>query len=234
LEARRGHPALAGLCAIGLVALAGCGGGERQDADEPSGEYKVDVTKASFPAEQKLAKQSDIVITVKNTGNETVPNVAVTLRGLDYRTKAPGVADPERPQFVINGVPKNIGSFAESKEASPEGGETAYVDTWALGALPQGQEKTFRWTVTAVHAGPYKLTYEVAGGLNGKAKAVNASGQTPRGLFSGTVSDAAPQTKVADDGVTVIETDKGAAVVGQDGAVVKKKGGGAAVVKPTP
>jgi hypothetical protein len=209
LEVRRGHPALAGLCAIATIALVGCGGGDRQDKNEPSGQFNVDVTEASFPPDQKLAKQSDIVIAVKNTGNETVPNITVTLNGLDYRLKDKSVADPARPQFVINGVPKNIGSFAESKDAAPEGGETAYVNTWALGPLAPGKERTFRWTVTAVKGGPYKLTYEVAGGLNGKAKAVNASGQTPRGLFSGTVDDTPPQTKVSDDGVTVIETNKG-------------------------
>jgi hypothetical protein len=188
-----------------LAGAVGCGGGERQDANEPSGDFKVDVTKASFPATQKLAKQSDIVIAVKNTGNKTVPDIAVTLHGLDYEVANKSVADPSRPMFVINGVPKSIGSFNESKEAAPQGGQTAYVDTWALGPLAPGKEQTFRWTVTAVHAGPYKLSYAVAGGLNGKAKAVNASGQTPRGLFSGTVSGKPPQTRVADDGKTVIE-----------------------------
>jgi hypothetical protein len=190
---------------LALAGAAGCGGGERQDANEPSGDFKVNVTKAAFPADQKLAKQSDIVIAVKNDGNKTVPNIAVTLHGLDYKVKDPGVADPSRPVFVVNGVPKNIGSFAESKEAAPQGGQTAYVDTWALGPLEPGKAQTFRWTVTAVHAGPFKLSYEVAGGLNGKAKAVNSSRQTPRGLFVGTVSGKPPQTRVADDGTTVIE-----------------------------
>jgi len=233
LEARRGHRALGCLCIAGVIAFAGCGGGERQDADEPSGDYKVAVTKATFPPDQKLAKQSDIVISVKNTGNETVPNIAVTLSGLDYKTTAQGVADPSRPQFVINGVPKNIGSFQESKEAAPEGGETAYVNAWALGPLAAGKETTFRWTVTAVKGGPYKLTYEVAAGLNGKAKAVDSKGQTPRGLFTGTVDSTPPQTRVADDGVTVIEGQRGTAAVGKNGAVVKKNGeSGATVVKP--
>ena len=41
---------------FGAALLAsGCGGGERQDADEPSGTFKVDVS-ASFPAEQRLAR----------------------------------------------------------------------------------------------------------------------------------------------------------------------------------
>ena len=87
--------------------------------------------------------------------------------------------------FVINGEPKEIGTFPESKEAAPEGGETAYVDTWALGPLKPGEEKTFKWNVTAVQAGPYQLNYAVAAGLDGKAKAVGAGGDAPAGLFIG-------------------------------------------------
>ena len=81
--------------------------------------------------------------------------------------------------FVINGQPKDIGGFPESKDAAPEGGETAYVDTWALGKLRAGEERTFKWSVTAVRAGDYKLEYEVAAGLDGKAKAVGVGGAAP-------------------------------------------------------
>ena len=106
--------------------------------------------------------------------------------------------------FVINGQPKDIGGFPESKDAAPEGGETAYVDTWALGKLPAGEERTFKWSVTAVRGGDYKLDYEVAAGLDGKAKAVGVGGSVPRGQFAGTISDAAPNTRVADDGRTIL------------------------------
>lgn len=192
---------MAGLCA--LVA-GGCGGGERQDANEPEGTFRVDVTEASFPREQKLAKKSEIEISVRNTGRETVPNIAVTLRGLDVEIQDPDVADASRPRFLINGEPKRIGDFAEAKETAPEGGETSYVDTWALGPLKRGEEKTFRWEVTAVRAGTYRLTYSVAAGLDGKAKAVDETGNRPGGLFIGTVSDEPPDTRVAEDGKTVI------------------------------
>ena len=61
------------------------------------------------------------------------------------------------------------------------------------------------WKVTAVKAGPYKVSWRVAAGLNGKAKAVAAGGgQAPTGSFSGTVSRAAPKVRVADDGKTVV------------------------------
>ena len=204
MRRRRLHLALA--CAFAL-GLGGCGGGgERQDENEPEGRFKVEVVKADFPSKQKLAKRSDLVITVKNAETErTIPNIAVTVRGFDVKLDNEQLADPKRPQFVINGVPKDIGTFPESKEAAPEGGETAYVDTWALGPLKAGEEKTFKWSVTAVRPGPYKLRYRVAAGLDGKAKAVALGNQAPSGLFIGTVKDDAPDTRVADDGKTVVE-----------------------------
>ncbi len=190
---------------LAFGALAGCGGAERQDEDEPEGDFPVEVVRASFLEEQKLAKSSRLVITVRNAGNRTIPNIAVTVDGFNVNTTASDVADPERPQFVINGRPRDIGGFPESKEAAPLGCETAYVDTWACGPLRAGREQTFRWSVTAVKAGDFEIDWRVAAGLDGKAKAVGTGGgEAPRGSFSGTISDEAPEVRVADDGETVV------------------------------
>jgi hypothetical protein len=188
-----------------VVGLASCGE-PRQDENEPEGKFAVSAD-ASFPSNQKLAKRSTLAIRVRNDENRrAIPNVAVTLTGLDTRIKQQGVADPSRPVFVINGRPKNIGTFPETKEDGPVGGETAYVGTWALGRLGPGKTKTFKWNLTAVRPGPYKITYRVAAGLNGKAKAVSVVGDRPvGGSFKGTISAKAPQTRIADDGKTVIE-----------------------------
>jgi hypothetical protein len=186
------------------VALAACGSEPRQDEEEAEGTYKVEVVKASFPGQQKLAKSSNLVITVRNAGDRAIPNVAVTVDGFDRRVDDPDLADPSRPTFVINGQPKEIGGFPEAKEASPKGGETAFVNTWALGRLKPGAERTFRWGVTAVQGGPFRIKYTVAAGLHGKAKAVDESGVRPVGVFRGTISDEAPDTRVADDGKTVV------------------------------
>ena len=204
LRRRRLHLACTGLCAI---ALASCGGGERQDKNEPEGKFKVEVVSASFPDEQKLAKRSELEIVVRNAEERrTIPNIAVTVKGFDEQRDNAELADPSRPVFVINGVPKEIGTFPESKEAAPEGGETAYVGTWALGKLKPGDRKAFRWNVTAVRAGKYELTYEVAAGLDGKAKAVGVAGdEAPRGRFAGIIDDTTPDSRIADDGRTVIE-----------------------------
>ncbi|HEY7453226.1 MAG TPA: hypothetical protein VH683_01590 [Thermoleophilaceae bacterium] len=188
-----------------LLALAGCGG-ERQDENEPSGDFPVEVVEAKFPDKQKLAKSSDLVVTVRNAGQDTIPNIALTVDGLDERKKDPDLADPSRPVFALNGVQVEIAGFPEAKDASPRGCDTAFVNTWACGPLKPDEERTFTWTVTAVRAGDYKINWKVAAGLDGKAKAVTpGGGPAPRGQFSGSISDEAPEVRVADDGHTIVE-----------------------------
>jgi hypothetical protein len=189
----------------GLIAATGCGGGERQDADEPAGEFPVRVLNARFPERQKLAQSSDLVITVRNAGTETIPNIALTVDGFDYRKDDPDLADRVRPRFAINGVPVEIAGFPESKDATPRGCDTAYVNTWACGSLRPDAQTTFRWSVTAVRAGPFKIDWQVAAGLDGKAKAVSAGGgAAPRGSFAGSVSSRPPQTRIGEDGRTIV------------------------------
>jgi len=167
----------------------------------------MEVTRASFPQRQRLARSSELVLTVRNAGDRVVPNVAVTVDGFSFRKRGADLADPERPQFAVNGVPREIGGFPEAKEAAPLGCDTAYVNTWACGPLRPGRERTFRWSVTAVRAGPYEIAWQVAAGLDGNAEVVapGGGGTPPRGKFFGTVSDEAPRTRVAEDGRTVVE-----------------------------
>src|SRR3954447_4413778 len=183
-----------GLLVIACAGLiAGCGGGgQRQDADEPSGDFKVQVVEAKFPDHQSLAKRSTMVITVKNVDSKTIPNVAVTVKSFDQTKNDPTLADPRRPQFIVN--------------TGPAGGDTAYVGTSALGPLEPGKTKTFKWDVTAAVAGKYSLKYAIAAGLNGKARAVLAGGGAPSGEFAGVISNKPPQAKVADDGKTVVKS----------------------------
>jgi hypothetical protein len=212
LEARRAHgrrprrhaAVAACLSLSAALALTACGGGERQDENEPEGDFQVDVLDAKFPSKQKLAKRSSLTIKVRNAGDKTVPNIALTVNGFDERRKDPDLADPSRPVFAVNGVPEQIGGFPESKDTTPRGCDTAYVNTWACGSLAVGKVKTFQWSVTAVRAGPYRIRYTVAAGLNGKAKAVDENGARPTGVFTGTISDTPPKTRVADDGKTVV------------------------------
>jgi hypothetical protein len=191
--------------AVCLLAVAGCGGGERQDENEPEGDFPVEVVEARFPQDQKLAKSSDLVVTVRNAGRETIPNIALTVEGFDERKDDPELADASRPVFAIDGVHVEIAGFPEAKDASPRGCDSAYVNTWACGPLEPNEQKTFRWSVTAVRAGDFEVSWRVAAGLDGKAKAVAAGGgPAPRGQFSGSISDEAPEVRVGDDGKTIV------------------------------
>jgi hypothetical protein len=193
------------VAAVCLLAIAGCGGGERQDENEPEGNFPVEVVRAKFPEAQKLAKSSDLVVTLRNAGRKTIPNIAMTVNGFDRREQEPDLADPNRPVFALNGVQVEIAGFPEAKDASPRGCDTAYVNTWACGPLKPNEQKTFRWSVTAVHAGDFHIAWRVAAGLDGKAKAVAmGGGPAPRGTFSGTISDKAPDVRVADDGKSIV------------------------------
>ncbi len=119
----RGAAIAAALLAATVV--SGCGGGERQDAGEKDASYPVQLSRPHFPRLQGLGETASFSIAVRNPGTETIPNIAMTLDGLNNPDAVPGAADPERPIWIIN--------------AGPVGGRTAYVNTWALGPLRPGQ-----------------------------------------------------------------------------------------------
>lgn len=170
------------LCAVAVLAT-GCGGGTRQDANEPSGTYNVDVVSATFPAQQHLARQEQMVVEVKNADTKTIPNVAVTIEpGFTTRSERQDLADPNRPVWIV--------------DDGPVGGTTAYTNTWALGALKPGRSRTFTWKVTAVQPGTHEVHYRVAAGLNGKAKAQGSGGSAAEGNFTVNVSRKPAQSTV--------------------------------------
>jgi len=217
-----------GLLCTGL--LAACGGGKRQDANEPEGKFPVSIVTAEFPTRQRLAETSFLRLGVRNSGDKTVPGLAVTIsiagkegrssvRPFSIRDPQVGLAVPDRPVWILeNGYPRLAGS------SEPAGAETANVKTFDFGPLKKGKAVEAVWKVTAVKAGNYKLTYRIDAGLNGLAKAVTADGK-PVGSFAVQISSVPPQTGVNDKGEVVV-------IQGQHGttAVAKGKQGGAAVV----
>jgi hypothetical protein len=85
----------------------------------------------------------------------------------------------------------------ETEEVSlPGDNETAYVNTWAFGALAPGKTRTFIWQVTPLKAGTYTVHYTVAAGLAGKAKARLASGAPVHGQFTVDIAPAPRPTHV--------------------------------------
>jgi len=157
--------------ALLAASISGCGGsGEMQDANEPAGDYKVAISQVSFPRKQGLGETSKLKITVQNVGTQQVPDITMTVNGLNYRTTEPGVADPLRPFWVVN--------------FGPIDGNTAYVNTWALGPLAAGAERQFIWSLSATQSGTRTLEYRAGAGLGGKARAVTADGGIPAGTLT--------------------------------------------------
>jgi hypothetical protein len=183
--------------ALGAVAVlvAGCGGGARQDADERSGTYDVAVTQASFPAKQRLARQEQMIVAVKNTDSKTIPDLAITVDpGFTVQSNRTDLSDPSRPVWIV--------------DTAPTAGVTATENTWALGAVKPGQTRRFVWKVTPVQAGARQVHYRIAAGLNGKARARGANGDVPEGTFMVNISPKPSQATVDPATGKVIRDDK--------------------------
>jgi hypothetical protein len=205
---------LAAFTIAGLV--AGCGSGAEQNPGEPHTDFPVQVT-SSFPTHQSLAQQTNFVVSVKNTGKATIPDVAVTVTNPKYGDAAQsfGVLIPEsgagqpilasrsRPGWIIDQAPGPCGYSCKNR--GPGGAATAYTDTWALGRLAPGQTAKFDWHLTAVQAGSYMVQYQVAAGLNGYAKAVTAANKPASGSYAVTITPA-PRSAYVENNGTVVYT----------------------------
>lgn len=193
-----------------MLTLAACGGGARQDATEPAGDFPVRVTAARFPGAQRLAQRTELVIVVRNAGRRTIPNISVTITNPRYGTAVQpfatfvqmrGLAKHSRPVWIVNQPPGPCGYSC--KQGGLGGAVTATPNTWTLGALKSGASAKFSWGVTAVKPGTYAVRYRVAADLNGKARAVLANGSEPAGTFTIHISRSPPQEYVNGSGQVV-------------------------------
>ena len=215
-----------GIAVLALgTGLAACGGGQRQDATEPSGSFPVQVTTARFPNHQRLAQTHYLELAIKNAGQKTIPNLAVTIytvakgqrnlksppystgvgQGSFYiRVDEPHLANPFRPVWILEEhYPKLVTSkypLEELDKAPTPSSEAAQTDTFQFGSVKPGGSKDIAWRVTPVRTGTYTVHYEVAGSLTGKAKAVTPDGSPVKGELVATISSKPPQTCVTGNG----------------------------------
>jgi len=152
----------------------------------------VQVVEASFPAHQSVAHPTRLELQVRNTGTQNVPNVAATIDSFYYAENYPELADSKRPIWAIEEGPGPTPKRLVPTQAvsPPGGGQTAYVNTWALGPLAPGHTQTFIWRVMPLKPGLHTVHFTVAAGLAGKARAQLADGAPPTGHFT---VDIAPQ-----------------------------------------
>jgi hypothetical protein len=191
----RGRLAVLVVSALGLAG-AGCGG-ERQDANAPSGEFDVEVTDASFPTRQRIAEPTTLKLDVANRGDRAVPNLAVIVEteprqegqspvAFAQRRDDPTLADNARPVWIV--------------DEGPAGGDTAYDNTWAVGPLGEGQTRTVEWKLTAIEPGRYTVAWRLAPSLEGD---VELAGGRTQGKFVVTIADAPVPSRVDDEGNVV-------------------------------
>jgi hypothetical protein len=213
------------LCSLGV---ASCGGGQRQDATEPEGDFPVSIATADFPAKQRIAESSELTLGVRNDGDQAIPDLAITIftrravgpRGAAAIAAQPadhaippspaapgsfsvisqqkGLAIPSRPVWIIE-----AGYPKLAGESSPAGAEVAQTNTFGFGRLEPGGTIEVIWKLTPVQPGYYVVAYRIAAGLQGKAVAVTDAGGIPQGKFPVAISDAPLRTHVNDAGQVV-------------------------------
>ena len=183
--------------AVAALLATGCGS-ERQDEAEPEGEFTLEVVEASFPERQSTAQRATMQLSVRNTDDRDLPNLAVTIATEAQDGGEPAgafavaagdtrLADDSKPVWIV--------------DRGPEGGDAAATDTWAVGPLFPGQTRELEWRLTAVRHGTYTVNYSVSPGLYGKA--VPANGQNTTGSFTVEISDEPVPARVNRDGEVV-------------------------------
>jgi hypothetical protein len=190
--------------------LAACGGsGSSSGSEEAEGTYRVKVTEASFPTEQRLGQTSLMRLGIRNTGDETVPalTVSITIDSREGRDSSlpfgisdptAGVAQADRPIWVLSeGYPR----FGDSSD--PGGASSSNRKTFVLGPLKPGKTTDAVWKLSAVRPGDYTLVYGIDAGLSGNAKAKTEGGVAPGGSFVTEISTELPDVEVTDSGEVI-------------------------------
>jgi hypothetical protein len=187
---------LLGACAALLA--SGCGGGTEQNHGEVKRSYDMRIVSASFPSKQSIARPTSMSVDVRNDSNHVVPNVAVTVDSFSYVEKFAELASDKRPIWVVEEGPGTPAKLPVQSQAisPPGGGQTAYVNTWALGALKPNATRTFTWKVVPVKAGSHTVHIAVSAGLAGNAKATLVSGGPVAKTFAAQIAASPPATHV--------------------------------------
>jgi hypothetical protein len=195
--------------ALALFVTA-CGGEDSSsEANETAGTYPVEIVTAEFPPKQRLGETTLLRLDVRNSGEERIPALTVSFsvggeRGANsslpfgYRSPEPGLAQPDRPIWVLSeNYPKESGSETRA------GAETAAHKTFHFGPLKPGATVEAVWKLNAVRTGDHRLLYEIAAGLDGKARAETAAGKPAGGSFAAQITEVPPETVVKDNGEVV-------------------------------
>ena len=108
--------------------IASCGG-TRQDANEPSGDFPVQIVSADFPSRQQLAQNTNLTLAVANSGDKTIPNLAITI--FTASNVNPGADETTTgTTSTTNDLPTVQGSF--SVRSAQQGLAIPFRPVWIL------------------------------------------------------------------------------------------------------
>lgn len=156
--------ALALLLALTLV-LSGCGSEAPQDKNAPSGTWRVTVLDWHFPRIQPLGTPQSFTVRVRNDDTRTIPQLTITISGLQTRVYQPGAAGDVRPVWLTDEV--DFGGF--STYNSP------LQQTFTVGAVEPGDVATYNVNLTPSRRGAHVVGYRLSPAPLGDNKIVNAS-----------------------------------------------------------
>src|SRR4051794_25441168 len=175
-----------GIGFLGVLLAAGVAscGGTRQDANEPSGDFPVQIVSAAFPSKQALAQNTNLTLAVSNSGDKTIPDLSITI----FTTSNASTSDTGATttgttstgtSSTTEELPTSQGSFSVRSEQeglaipfrpvwileegfprlegenAPAGAEAAQTDTYAFGALAAHQTRSNGLNGTPGEAGPH-------------------------------------------------------------------------------
>lgn len=209
--------------ALAAAAVSACGSASTQPQAKSAASgkptrYPVAIDTASFPTSQSVAQGADLVIAVRNTGQRTIPNVAVTICNVTCRSSAPpgegssapafgdnstqpNESNPGRPLWIVDRPPGACGfSCINGGRGSAV---TAYANTWSMGRLRPGHTARFQWKVTPIAPGRHTVAWAVAASFSGRGRAVESGGGAPSGSFTVDVGNRPAQTYVNNGGQIV-------------------------------
>lgn len=175
--------ALALTLLVMLVSLTGCGGGERQDANAPSGTWQVAVEEWKFPKHQYLGTPVEFVVKVRNTDTREIPDLILTINGMKTRVKQQAAANDVRPIWMTTDV--------DYARVTPY--NSALAESWNLGPLKAGEVATYSVELTPLRRGWHTVGYRLSPALFGDGKIVNGSDQSPAADTRSILIDPTPQ-----------------------------------------
>lgn len=152
------------IVAMLALTLAGCGA-EPQDADAPTGTWKVTVLDWEFAVHQPLGTPQPFVIKIRNDDSRTIPNLIVNVAGLSAVVYQPNAASNIRPIWMTQDV-----DFAH---VTPYNSKLS--QSFNLGPIEAGETTTYAVVLTPLRRGDHEVSYRLSPDLFGDGRVVNAS-----------------------------------------------------------